>query len=61
MRIFLRFGATGDPIIPGRLPANSLVLANLLGINLEGAVDELLIVNLGAAGNVDVFAAGDEV
>lgn len=61
MRIFYRFGAAGDPIIPGRVPANSIVLANLIAVNLEGAVDENLNINLGAAGNVDAFAAGDEV
>lgn len=58
--VYLRF-ATGTARFKKLLAAKTGFIMNFIGCNWEGAVDEILNINLSAAGTVDVTVLGDEV
>jgi len=58
-RLTLRFGTTDFQAL--EFPDKGSLLMNLIGANIEGAVDEALIVISSAAATVSVTAIGDEI
>jgi len=59
--VYLRFAAAGTARFKKTLAANTGFIINLIGTNWEGAADEVLYINLSAAGTVDVTVMKDEV
>jgi hypothetical protein len=59
--VALRFGSAGTLRFTSTLAANTGWNMNLIGCNWEGAADEILYVNLSAAGTVDVTVLGEEI
>ena len=59
--VYLRFGSAGAGRFKKTLATKTGFALNLVGCNWEGAADEPLIVNLSAAGTVDVTVMGEEV
>lgn len=59
--VFFRFGAAGSAMFKSLLAAKSGFIANLVSANWEGAVDEVLFVNLSAAQTLNVTVMVDEI
>jgi hypothetical protein len=59
--VYLRFAAAGTAQFKKTLNSYTGFIINLIGTNWEGAADEALIINLSAAGTVDVTVMRDEV
>jgi hypothetical protein len=59
--VAFRFGDSGDLRFKKVLGAKRFFLANLTGCDWEGAVDEVLKVNLSVSGSVDVTVFAEEV
>ena len=59
--VYLRFAAAGTARFKKTLNSYTGFIINLIGTNWEGSADEALIINLSAAGTVDVTVMKDEV